>query len=414
MSRRQFIRRSAGAALVYPSAAAILAACGHASNPDISSGDPSPKASAGLPLARRDHPVTWPIYPDKKPIASGLQPETNATLKIFNWEDYIWKKLVKDFGKHYDCQVEISTFADVDEGLSNIRTGQVDLDIYFPGPWLLGKLVVSKLVRPLNLDYIPSLSNIWPSLQDPFYDRESRYTVPYTIYSTGIGWRNDHVSDDVASLSNAYDSFWQPKYKGKTFLLDDYRETISMALLRSGNTDINTSDSAAINKAKDDLIQLISEVQVKLDTSDYTDIPEGKSWIHQAWSGSLISAQYYLPKGTPVTAMSYWYPTNGGVIGQDNIAILKQGKNPVLAHLFLNWMLDNKHAYDNFYNFNGYQPPMNDINPQSLVADGAVPKNLKTAVVRPEDFDTGYTILELSPAADAMWHSAYQEFTAGV
>jgi len=216
-------------------------------------------------------------------------------------------------------------------------------------------------------------------------------------------------------LGDLLDAGLSLPYKGKTYLLDDYRETISMALLRHGITDINTADPAKINMAKDDLTQLISQVDVKLDTSDYTDLPEGKSWIHQSWSGSLISAQWYLPKGIPVTALSYWYPpAGGGVVGQDNIAILKSGKNPVLAHLFLNWMLDNKNAYSNFVDFNGYQPPMSDIDPDRLVSDQAVPANLVSSVVRPEDFDKGYTILELSPSADALWHSAYQQFTAGV
>jgi spermidine/putrescine transport system substrate-binding protein len=154
---------------------------------------------------------------------------------------------------------------------------------------------------------------------------------------------------------------------------------------------------------------------VKLDTNDYTDLPEGGSWIHQSWSGDLVSAQYYLPKGTSIKALSYWYPPNGGgVVGQDNIAILRTGKNPVLAHLFLNWMLDNKISYSNFVDFNGYQAPMNNVNPDQLVADEVVPRNLVSTVVRPSDFDSGYTILELNPSVDAAWHSAYQQLQAGV
>ena len=42
----------------------------------------------------------------------------------------------------------------------------------------------------------------------------------------------------------------------------------------------------------------------------------------------------------------------------------------MLAHLFLNYMLDNGVAYSNFVNFNGYQPPLNEINPDELVAKG--------------------------------------------
>jgi spermidine/putrescine transport system substrate-binding protein len=414
LTRREFIRTSAGGALALSGAGAFLAACGHASNPNQPIGGGG-SSGGGLPRARRDHPVTWPIYPDNMPIASNMSPETNATLKIFNWEEYIWKKVVNDFADEYNCKVSISTFSDVDEALAKIRTGQVDFDVYFPDPSLLGKLVVSKLLRPLNLDYIPNLANVWSNLQSPFYDVESRYTVPYTIYTTGIGWRNDHVTEDVASLPNPYDIFWNTKYRGKTHLLDDYREPICMALLRKGITDVNTDDSNALETAKTDLQQLVDQVGLKFDTNDYTDLPEGGAWLHQSWSGDLVSAQYYLARGVSIKDLSYWYPPNGGgVVGQDNIALLRSGKNPVLGHLFLNWMLDNKISYDNFVNFNGYQAPMNNVSPDRLISDEVIPENLVSTVVRPEDFDKGYTILELSPSADAAWHSAYQQIQAGV
>jgi spermidine/putrescine transport system substrate-binding protein len=100
-------------------------------------------------------------------------------------------------------------------------------------------------------------------------------------------------------------------------------------------------------------------------------------------------------------------------VGSDNIVIPKSAKNPVLAHHFLNFLLDSTNAFDNFYNFTGYQPPTNDINPERLVSEGVVPETLATTVVKPEDFDKGYVYLELSPAGDALWHDAYQEFAAG-
>ena len=39
-------------------------------------------------------------------------------------------------------------------------------------------------------------------------------------------------------MSNPYDIFFDPKYKGQVGIYDDYREAISMALLRKGITDI--------------------------------------------------------------------------------------------------------------------------------------------------------------------------------
>jgi spermidine/putrescine transport system substrate-binding protein len=420
LSRRDFLRWSAGGAIAFSSVGALLAACGQAPPVSPTGGSTGgtgggPPTNTPFPLARPDNPVTWPLYDENPAIASGLQPESGATLKIYNWEDYLWPKLAKDFGKQFDCNVEISTFGGVDEALAKIRTGQTDFDVYFPDPSLIGKLIYAKLIQPINLSYIPNLTNVWPNLQDPFYDKGSQYSVPYVIYTTGVAWRVDHVPDDIPGMTNPYEIMWDPKYKGKIHIFDDYRESIGMALLKNGITDLNTEDPALIDMAKQDLLKTIDQVNVKLDIQDWTDLPEGRSWIHQSWSGDMVSAQYYMPKGQSPDVLRYWYPPEGGgAIGSDNMVVLKGAKNPVLAHQFINFMLDSKHAFDNFYNLTGYQPPMNDIDTHRLVSEGVIPENLATTVVHPEDFDKGYIYLELSPAGDALWHAAYQEYAAGV
>jgi spermidine/putrescine transport system substrate-binding protein len=186
-----------------------------------------------------------------------------------------------------------------------------------------------------------------------------------------------------------------------------------MVLLKNGITDLNTGDPKDLSLAKDGLLSLLDAVNVKYDVNDYTEIPEGRATVHQGWSGDMISAQYYLPKGTPLSVIGYWFPQDsGGPIGSDIMAIPKSATNPVLAHLFLNYMLDNKVAYGNFYNFNGYQPPLNAIDIDKLLGD-AVPKSLPAAIVKPEDFVRGYLYLELAPEVDAMWQSVWQEFKAG-
>jgi spermidine/putrescine transport system substrate-binding protein len=112
--------------------------------------------------------------------------------------------------------------------------------------------------------------------------------------------------------------------------------------------------------------------------------------------------------------LGYWFPPDGGgPIGNDMIAVLRKAKNPVLAHHFLNYLIDAKHGYDNFVNFNGYQPPFVSIDPGSLVADGVVPKNLTSAVVREQDFKKGHFELELTPEGAKLYQDAWAEFKAG-
>jgi spermidine/putrescine transport system substrate-binding protein len=407
LSRRDFIRRTAGTAFALSGAAAVLEACGK--------GTPVSPTSTGFPLARPNQPVKWSIFNDNKPIADGLQPEQNATLKVYNWDQYIYKKVLKDFQKkysQYNVKVELSTFNNMDEALAKIRSGQVDFDILFPTVDVLGKLIQFKFIRPLNHSYISSIQNVWQELQNPFYDQGWRYTVPYVVYTTGIAWRTDHVKDDIAVMPNPYDIFWNSKYKGKVEVLDDYRETMSMVLLRNKIYDVNTGNAKNLSLVRDQLVELAQATNPIVNVQDYVDLPESKVWITEAWSGDMVNAQYYGPKGFDPGVIRYWALPVHAPVNNDLIVILKAGKNPVLSHLFLNFMLDFDNSMENF-SWVGYQPPQTAVTADLLVKQELIPPTLKDAVVDESIWKTGARELELSPSVDSAWHDVWSQFKAG-
>jgi spermidine/putrescine transport system substrate-binding protein len=242
--RRTFITRAgvAAAGLTVPG---LLAACGTTSP---TGGGTSSNASAnlgpgGLPLARLDRPVTLPIYAGNKAIASGLQPE-KGPLQFYNWIQYINVDVVHAFEKKYGVKVQISTFDTIDEAVAKLSSGEVQYDVFVPEPTFLERLVVGKVLQPINHSYIPNLAaNVSPSFTSPWYDVGSRYTVPYTVYTTGIGWRADKLPGfDPARLANPWSALWTqgPKISGKVGLLDDQHEGLAMGLLHNGVTDLNT------------------------------------------------------------------------------------------------------------------------------------------------------------------------------
>ena len=69
------------------------------------------------------------------------------------------------------------------------------------------------------------------------------------------------------------------------------------------------------------------------------------------------------------------------------MTVVRGAEHPVLAHNFLNWMLDETNALENFA-WLGYQPPQVNLNPDTLVADEWIPENLAAAAVTEEDFDS--------------------------
>jgi spermidine/putrescine transport system substrate-binding protein len=402
-NRRQFLARAAILAAGAPAFGAFLAAC---SKNAPSSSQPS------LTLAAPDNPVKWKIADDNKPIADGLAPEKGATLKIYNYADYLSPKAVKDFEDEHGVKIEISTFNDGDEAITKLRSG-VDFDIYNANYTEISRLVNGNLIRPLNHSYIPNIKNVWPSFTNPWYDQGWQYTVPYTIYTTGIGWRSDMVPADIGALKNPYDSLWDPAYKGKTAVIDDFHTAMAMVLLRQGITDVNTSSEADLKMVGEQLKALVAATSPKVTITMYNDLPSGQFGLCQMWSGDIINAQSYLPEGTGPEILRYWFPSDGkGMVDNDMLVTLRGGKNPVLAHMFLNKMLEPDVAKENFSAI-GYQPPQNSINPDALVAEEFIPENLRPAIVKPEFFDAGYRTLELDPANDAAWHNVWQTFNAG-
>jgi spermidine/putrescine transport system substrate-binding protein len=368
--------------------------------------------AAPYPLARPNKPVTLPLKDSNPPIEDGLDPETGGAFKILNYDQYMAPGVMKDFGAKHGVQVQVTPYSNYDEMLAKIRAPGESFDLVFPGPSVLSKMVYTELIQPLNHSYVPHLTNVWPEYQDPWYDRGARYTVPYTVYGTGVLYRADRVT---SVPDNGYDLIWDDQYAGKVYLLDDMQEAIGMSLLRNNiTTDINTSDPTFVHEAADSLTQLIDLVKIKANVNAYSEVPEGTATVHQAWSGDPIAGQYYLPKGETPEVLGYWRPDDPAqrVIGSDNIAIPKSAAKPVLAHLMINDLLDNQISLRNF-GWNGYQPPLNKLSARYLIDQGYIPENLMNAVVLPGDFDSGLTFYEVSPSTEALWRTSWSQFKAG-
>lgn len=414
-TRRQFLFRAGATVGALSGVDALLSACGGSAKPAATTGGNGGvlMGPGGIPLARRDHPVTLPIYHDNVAVDSGLDLE-KGPLNLFNWAAYINPAVVRKFEREFKVQVSITTFENEEEAISKLTSGKGNnFDVWWGTVDYISRAVAGKLIQPLNHSYIPNLKNVWEALQNPYYDQHSRYTVPYTVYTTGIGYRTDKLKKQPPDYANPYDIFWDSHpYAGKVAILDDQREALGMTLLRRHIYDINTEDPKLINRAEKDLAQLTSLANVKVNVNDYTDIPSGATWISQAWSGDMAGAYNYLPKGVPVTVLGYWSPATHAETQNDMITILRGAKHPVLAHAFLNFMLDNKNGLENL-SWNGYMPPLKACDPNTVVSKGYIPKNLASCVVRESDFKKGVTIDALTTKGQALYQDAWSTFKAG-
>jgi spermidine/putrescine transport system substrate-binding protein len=400
MSRREFVTRTGGFVVVVGAGAPLLAACG---------GDDDDGGSSGgsLPLARVDAPVELPDN-EFSAIESGLDPES-GTLTIFTYADYLNADAIAAFEEAYGVSVELATFDTEARLLAGLQNTPYDLVV---GATTIGlpRFVVGNLIQPINREYLTNFSNVLPSLQDPYYDVGSKYSIPYTVYTTGLAYRRD-VIDDAVIAETGWETIWDPAYRGYVGIIDDPRDGLTLGMYKLGLTDTNTDDPDVIDQARDEIIALVEATNARIDILAYQKIPEGTSHINQAWSGDMLAAQWYLPDDVDTDVLGYWVPEQT-TVANDFMVIPGNAEKPVLAHHFIDFLSEPDNATLNF-EFVGYQPALASPSPDDLIAAELVPAQLMTALVTDEQVANGYRLDALAPDVQKLWEDAFQQVKAG-
>jgi spermidine/putrescine transport system substrate-binding protein len=407
IDRRSFLRGAAAGIASAPLAVA-LAGCTR-----------EEFASEATAAASRTNPVTLPLHDDLL-VPSGARIERGARLRVYQWREYLAEDVIERFVRRHaddDVDVRVESFADMDEALARLRGPDGDFDVFFPTIDVLPHLVQARLLRPLSHGLLPNLPNLWPEFRPdpgPFYDRGARYSIPYTVYSSGIAWRTDLVRAEDAS--RPLDLPWNPRYRDRTGFLDQYREALGLALLREGPLDLNAVEPDRLARAAAALREAVGMGARLTEDGAYEDLPRGRVVAHQAWSGDVLTALTYEDHDPVRTGrtLAYWWPMDEtGWVGCDLTAICARGRSPVLAHAFLDHLLDEDVAFRNFL-WNGYQPPLEAITRERALRSypGLAEVGHHCVILDPRGFATGQMFHALDPRSDARWLDAWQSVLA--
>ena len=402
LDRRAFLRRAALAVAGLPAAGVLLAACSSDPPP------PTPSTTGAIGAGG-----LGPTFQSGRPIERG------TVLRVYEWKDYLARDVLRSFERRFGADhvtVEVDSFSHVDEAIALLADPATEYDVFFPTVDALDGLIAARLLRPLDHNQLPNLGNLWPwfrSADGPFYDPGARYTVPYTVYASGIGWRDDRVapSDAPDALAEPFDVFWNPRYRGRVGMYDDDVEALSLALQRRGVTDLRAATDVDLAGAAADLETAVREVGVEFTADGAWDgLPDGEFSIHQAWSGDILTARRYAEaEGYPerVDRLRYWSPPTGKVVGCDLMAICARGRNAELAHAFLDHLLQVDVGMTNFA-WNGYQPPLSVLTREafedpSFAWSDAVPPNLRDTILSEDAFASGQMLVGFGPGERARW-----------
>lgn len=263
--------------------------------------------------------------------------ERRETLFVFNWAEYIDPDLIRQFEREHNVRVRIDTFDSNESMYAKIRAGAGGYDLIFPSGYMALLMYQEGLLQPIPHDLIPNIGNIDPNYLSSFaMDPVMRYSVPYMMVATGIGYRGDRISD----MQPTWAVFDRADLAGRMMLLNDMRETIGAALKFLGYS-LNTTNVSELEQARDVILRWRNNV-AKFDNEAYrNDLASGSFWVAHGYSGDIRMIMDDEP------AVRFILPKEGFAINTDYFVIPHDARNVPLAAKFINFLLDGEVAAQN-------------------------------------------------------------------
>ncbi|NOH02207.1 MAG: spermidine/putrescine ABC transporter substrate-binding protein [Chloroflexi bacterium] len=253
----------------------------------------------------------------------------SETINIFTWTEYVPADIFDCFGLVYGVEVNVDYFSSNEELYSKISLGE-DIDPYdvvHPSDYMIGVLIREGILAELDAEKLPNLSNLDPNLTAA-YGNAANYVVPYQMGTQAIIYN----SDTVETAPNSWADLWKPEYEGRIVAVDDSRVIIGAALLTLGY-DVNETDPAHLEEAKQKLLDLMPNIRVFDSDSPKTPLLAGDVDLGIVWNGEAFLAAQENP------AFKYVFPEEGSIIFYDGMAIPVTAPHPDIAYAWFNYLL---------------------------------------------------------------------------
>lgn len=313
-SRRRFVGRTAGAALMATGLASVLSACGIAGTAQENLQELQKAAATvrhpKVPLGNWTF-SNWPLYMDK------------SILKSFDAKYGGTVKYVEDINDNNDF------FGKVRQQLTQHQP--IGRDIVVLTDPMAGRWVRSGFVTPYDPRNVPNRRNLVENLRSIAYDPKRQFTLPYQSGAIGLGYDIRATGRELKSSKELFN----PAFKGKVTLLSEPYDSASTVLIMQGK-DPATATIDDMLGAIDYISKAASKGQFRRFTgNDYTtDLTKGNVTLVLAYSGDMVQLQADNPN------LRFAYPEEGAVTFTDNLMLPESVQHPYAAETMFNYLYE--------------------------------------------------------------------------
>lgn len=265
---------------------------------------------------------------------------------LYNWNNYIAPETIQRFEDFCKCTVVQTYYSDNEELLAKLAAGAKGYDVLVPTSNAVEALINGKQLKPLDKSQLSNVKNINPIYLNTSFDPGNKYSVPYAMSTTIIGF-NDQKMKELGLPTDTWAVIFEPKYlekvKGRVTVLDSANELFAAALKYLGYS-ANDVDEVHWRQAAD-IIKKAKPYWAAFNASSYIkELTVGNIWLVHGYSNDIFQANLDAQAAKRPFRILQGLPKEGAVLAVDNMVIHKDAPRPDLAHKFINFMLDGKNS----------------------------------------------------------------------
>ncbi len=267
-------------------------------------------------------------------------------LNLFNWNDYIAEETVARFEALCGCKVVQDYFSATEEMMAKLLAGGGDYDVVIPTQNAVEALVKQGFLLPLDKTKLGNIGNSAAGYMNKAYDPGNVYSVPYAFTTTLVGYNENKIAElgiDPADWSIIFDPTVLAKIKGKVTVMDDAEELFGAALKYLGYS-INDNNEKHLKEAQAVILKAKPYWAAFNSSSYIKELTVGNIWVAHGYSSDMFQARADAADAGRDFSVNFVLPKQGAVLALDNMVIPKKARDPELAHMFINFMMDPQNA----------------------------------------------------------------------
>ena len=162
--------------------------------------------------------------------------ESKGEINVFNWGEYISNgeggtmNTIKEFEKETGIKVNYTTYETNEEMYNILKSSNSSYDVVIPSDYMIEQLINEDMLSEIDFDNVPNFKNIMDKYKTTAYDKDGKYSVPYSWGVVALCYNKTMVDKKPDSFS----ALWDEKYSGQMLMFNNSRDAMAIAMRLKG------------------------------------------------------------------------------------------------------------------------------------------------------------------------------------